>query len=108
MSCIIDKDIIKEYLQRNISAEFEKDHIDYYLHITDSGEIVDSASKADKSIICTLTPEDYGMTLEEYQTAENPEVIYDHEVDGDPIFERIVDELYQEAAKYIDGMVGRK
>lgn len=98
---MISKSTIKSWIINHAAAEFENDHIDYYLHITDSGEIVDNASKADKSIICTLTPEDYGMTLEEYRTAENPEVIYDHEVDGDPIFERIVNELYQEAAKYI-------
>ena len=99
---MIGKSTIKTWITTHTAAEFESDHIDYYLHITDDGEIVDSASEADKSIICTLTPEDYGMTLEEYQTAENPEPVCDHEADGDPIFERIVDELYQEATEYIN------
>lgn len=98
---MISKSAIKTWITTHSAAEFERDHIDYYLHITDAGEIVDDVRKADKSIVCTLTSEDYGMTLEEYQTAENPEAIYDHEVDGDPIFERIVDELYREATEYL-------
>lgn len=98
---MISKSAIKTWITTHSPAEFERDHIDYYLHITYAGEIVNDVRKADKSIVCTLIPEDYGMTLEEYQTAESPESVYDHEVDGDPIFERIVDELYQEATEYI-------
>ena len=98
---MISKSAIKTWITTHSPAEFERDHIDYYLHITDAGEIVNDVRKADKSIICTLTPKDYGMTLEEYQTAENPEPIYDHEADGDPIFERIVDELYRAATEYL-------
>lgn len=48
------------------------------------------------------------MNLAEYQSAENPEPIYDHEVDGDPIFERIIDDLMEQATKYIAGAVRRE
>ena len=103
---MISKSTIKSWIAGHAAAELENAYIDYYLHITDAGEIVDDVRKADKSIICTLTPGEYGMTLEEYQTAESPESIYEPEVDGDPIFERIVDELYREATEYLYNKTG--
>lgn len=93
---------IRNHIKNVVAAEFERDSVDYYLHITDDGEIVDSVDKADCTFICHLSPEDYGMTTEEYQAAESPEAIYAHEEDGDPIFERIVADLYSQAKKYLD------
>lgn len=98
---MITKEAIKSWIKNHAAAEFEPDRIDYYLHITDEGEVVDDYSKADKSFICSLRPEDFGLTWEEYETAENPEAIYQHEVDGDPIFEKIIDNLMSQALNYL-------
>lgn len=95
---------IKNYIQTAAAAEFEDDKIVYYIHISDDGNLLKGYEKADKTITCELSPEDYGMTEEEYRTAESPEAIYDHEVDGDPIYERIVDTLFEKANKYIDAL----
>lgn len=99
---MITSEAIKNWIKNHAAAEFEPESIDYYLHITDAGEIVDSCAKADKSFICSLHPEDFGLTQEEYETAENPEVIYQHEVDGDPIYERIVENLFKQAQRYLE------
>lgn len=93
---------IRNAIKNNISVEFENHSIDYYLRITDDGEIVDSVDKADCTFICHLSPYDYGMTMEEYHSSESPDEIYSHEVDGDPIFEKIVSDLYFQAKKYLD------
>lgn len=97
------KESIKTWIADHAAAEFETDHICYYLHITDSGDIVDDASKADASFVCRLSPEDFGLTQEQYEAAENPEAVYEHEIDGDPIYERIISSLYDQAMKYLEG-----
>ena len=98
---MITREAIKEWIKNHAAAEFEPDRIDYYLHITDEGEVVDDYSKADKTFICSLRPEDFGLAQEEYKAAENPEAIYQHEVDGDPIFEKIIDNLMSQALNYL-------
>ena len=95
---------IKNYIQTAAAAEFEDDKIVYYIHISDDGSLLKGCEDADETITCELSPEDYGMTEEEYRTAENPEAIYSHEIDGDPIYERIVDILFEKANKYIGSM----
>ena len=97
----ISKKAIKEWIQEHEAAEFEAQEVCYYLHITDSGEVVDSVDKADESFIVRVPIEEYGLTLEEYQHAESPEAIYAHEVDGDPIFERVTDELFRKSEDYM-------
>lgn len=99
---MITKEEIKSWIKNHAAAEFEPEHIDYYLHITDDGEVVDNFSKADKSFVCSLRPSDFGLTQEEYEAAENPEAIYSHEVDGDPIYEEIVENLLKQAQKYLE------
>lgn len=99
---MITREAIKNWIKNHAAAEFEPESIDYYLHITDEGEIVDSCSKADKTFICSLRPEDFGLTQEEYETAENPEAIYQHEVDGDPVYEQIIDDLMSQARDYLE------
>ena len=93
---------IREYIKNNTAAEFEADSIVYYLHISDDGKIVTSVEAADATFTTALKPEDYGMTQEQYQSAENPETVYSCEEDGNPIFEGIVDSLYEQAQKYLD------
>lgn len=95
------KDEIRAHIKTAPATEFEADHIDYYLHVTDQGQIVQGASKADFSAVVTLTPEDYGLTLEEYDRTDVKDAIYAHEEDGDPLFERIIDELYTQAAAHL-------
>lgn len=99
----LSKKAIKEWIQEHEAADFEERAICYYLHITDSGEVVDSVDKADESFIVRVPIEEYGLTLDAYQHAESPEAIYAHEVDGDTLFERIIDELYRQAEEYIGG-----
>ena len=99
---MITREAIKNWIKNHAAAEFEPESIDYYLHITDEGEIVDSCSKADKTFICSLRPEDFGLAQEEYETAENPEAIYQHEVDGDPVYEQIIDDLMSQARDYLE------
>lgn len=95
------KDDIRAYIKTAPATEFEADHIDYYLHITDQGRIAQGASNADFSAVVTLTLEDYGLTQEEYDSSDVKDAIYAHEEDGDPLFERIIDELYTQAAAHL-------
>ena len=104
MKTKLSKKAIKEWIQAHEAAEFEERAVCYYLHLTDTGEVAYSADKADESFIVRVPIEEYGLTLDEYQHAESPEAIYAHEVDGDPIFERIIDELYRQAEEYIGGL----
>lgn len=99
----LSKKVIKEWIQEHEAAEFEERAVCYYLHLTDTGEVVDSADKADESFTARVPIEAYGLTLDEYRRAESPEAIYAHEVDGDTLFERIIDELYRQAEEYIGG-----
>lgn len=101
----ISKKAIKEWIQEHEAADFEEREVCYYLHLTDTGEVVGSVDKADESFIVRVPIEEYGLTLDEYQHAESPEAIYAHEVDGDPIFERVTDELYRQAAEYMRGII---
>lgn len=100
----LSKESIKTWIANHAAAEFETDHIDYYLHITDSGDIVNGVSEADASFICRLSPEDFGLTQEQYDNSENPEAVYEHEIDGDPIYEHIISSLYTQAIKYLEDL----
>ena len=95
------KQEIKNYIRNHAAADFEQTGVVYYLHITDDGEIVDSVSNADFTATVSISPEEYGYTMEEYRSVESPDPFYAHEEDGDPIFERIVSELYDEAKTYL-------
>lgn len=97
----ITKTTIKTWISTHAAAEFEEEKIVYYLHIKDDGSIADDVSAADASFTCELSPEDFGLTPEEYATAESPEPIYAHEVDGDPVYEQIVDDLLSQATAYL-------
>ena len=101
MAVPLSREAIKAWIKSNPAAEFERESIDYYLHITEAGEIVTDRSQADASFICRVPLEEHGITPEDYQQAENPECIYAHEADGDLIFERIVEDLVQQAAEYM-------
>ena len=104
MKTKLSKKAIKGWIQEHEAAEFEAREVRYYLHLTDTGEVVDSADKADESFGVRVPIEAYGLTLDEYRRAESPEAIYAHEEDGDPLFERIIDELYRQAEEYMSGI----
>lgn len=97
----ITKTDIKTWISNHAAAEFEGDKIVYYLHIKADGTIADDVSDADASLTVELSPEDFGLTRAEYATAESPEPIYAHEVDGDPVYERIVNDLLAQATAYL-------
>ena len=97
----ITKTAIKTWISTHAAAEFEKEKIVYYLHIKDDGSIADDISTADASFTSELSPEDFGLTPEEYAAAESPEPIYAHEVEGDPVYEQIVDDLLSQATAHL-------
>lgn len=95
-------------------AEFEESTVDYYLHISEDGEIVYGASDADESIVYSIPYERYGFTLEDIEADECndfctiKDAIYAHEVDGDDIFEEIVENLCTQANKWLEEQEGGK
>lgn len=98
----LSEDAVREALIKYQSAEFETDHVDYYLHITADGAIVPAMCKADETFISSAHPTAYGYTLEQWQSGEvSSEDIYDHEVAGDPVFDEIVRELTDQANAWL-------
>ena len=98
----LSEDAVREALIKYQSAEFEPDHVDYYLHITADGTIVPDMYKADKTFISSAHPTSYGYTLEQWQSGEvSTEDVYDHEVAGDPVFDEIVRELTDQANAWL-------
>lgn len=92
---------IKTWISNHAAAEFEEDKIVYYLHVREDGTLADDVSDADASLTVERSPEDFGLTPEEYASAESPEAVYAHEVDGDPVYEGIVDALLSQATAYL-------
>lgn len=98
----LSEDAVREALIKYQSAEFETDHVDYYLHISADGTIVPDMYKADKTFISSAHPTSYGYTLEQWQSGEvSTEDVYDHEVAGDPVFDEIVRELTDQANAWL-------
>lgn len=98
----LTEDAVREALVKYQSAEFETDHVDYYLHITADGAIVPAMCKADETFISSAHPTAYGYTLEQWQSGEvSTEDVYDHEVAGDPVFDEIVRELTDQANAWL-------
>lgn len=98
----LSEDAVREALIKYQSAEFETDHVDYYLHISADGTIVPDMYKADKTFISSAHPTSYGYTLEQWQSGEvSTEDVYDHEVAGDPVFDEIVRELTNQANAWL-------
>lgn len=98
----ITKAAIRETLINSVSAEFESDHIDYYLHIYDDGTIAPDVSLADATFKCAVFPSDLGITEEEYGSNDlDKDRIYAHEIEGDPVFDAVVDDLYKQACDYL-------
>ena len=87
-------------------AEFEKETVDYYLHLTEDGKIVSNVSDADESFICSVPYERYGLredgTDENSSNENSANIIYAHEVDGDDIFEEISRNLWTKANQWLE------
>lgn len=99
----LSEDAVREALINYQSAEFEADHVDYYLHITADGTIVPDMYKADETFISAAHPTAYGYTVEQWQSGEvSTEDVYDHEVAGDPVFDEIVRELTDQANAWLE------
>ena len=98
----LSEDSVREALIKYQSAEFETDHVDYYLHISADGTIVPDMYKADETFISSAHPTAYGYTVEQWQSGEvSTEDVYDHEVAGDPVFDEIVRELTDQANAWL-------
>lgn len=98
----LSEDAVREALIKYQSAEFEADHVDYYLHISADGTIVPDMCRADETFISSAHPTAYGYTLEQWQSGEvSTEDVYDHEVAGDPVFDEIVRELTDQANAWL-------
>ena len=99
----LSEDTVRKALVENQSIEFESDRADYYLHITDCGEIVPNVQSADESFIAHVYPESYGFTAEQWESEDfSVEDIYDHEVPGDPVFDAIVREFTDKANAWLE------
>lgn len=99
----ITDEIVAKALIKNQSAEFEPDHVDYYLHITAAGEIVPNMYEADETFVSSAHPTAYGFTLEQWQSGEvSTEDVYDHEIAGDPVFDQIVRDLTDQANAWLE------
>lgn len=98
----LTEDEVRNALIENQSVEFEPNRVDYYLHITLSGDIVPSRTKAAESFIVSAYPADYGYTQQQWESDEAAaEDIYDHEIKGDPVFDRIVRDLTKQANEWL-------
>ena len=99
----LSEDAVRNALAENQSVEFENDRVDYYLHITDSGDIVTDILNADESFIAHVYPESYGFTADQWERGDvSKDDIYDHEIPGDPIFDAIVRELTEKANAWLE------
>lgn len=89
-------------------AEFQEDHVDYYLHVSEDGDIVSDVAHADESLIYSVPYERYGFGVEDIEADQCndfctiKDAIYAHEVDGDDIFEEIVENLCTQANKWLE------
>lgn len=88
---------IRKYLQNETSAEPDDfGNFTYFLHVADDEEIVNQISEADETFTSILDPEAYSDFPSEYDWRE------DIEVEGNPYFEAVVDDLYSLACKYFN------
>ena len=93
----ITKEDIRKYLQDETSAEPDDfGNFTYYLHVTDNAEIVNQVSEADETFTSVLDPEAYSNFPNDHDFRE------DIEVEGNPYFEAVVDDLYNQACEYFD------
>lgn len=93
----ITKEDIRKYLQSETSAEPDGfGDFTYYLHVTDDETIVNQISVADETFTSVLDPDAYNDFPDDYDWRE------DVEVDGNPYFETVVDDLYDQACEYFD------
>lgn len=97
----IELEQVKNQLLAGV-AEFETNHVAYYLHVTEDGEIVSDAAHADETFIYVVQYEHYGLenvSDERYNEIQN--TVYSHEVDGDEIFSEVVRNLCSQANKWL-------
>lgn len=89
---------VAEALAENQSAEFEQESVVYWLHVTESGEIVPNYPLADNDFCYKVSYDRYGITGQE----ENPQKIYDTETMSNPIFAEIVKNLTERANLWLE------
>lgn len=95
----LTKEQVMNALIENMSSEpDETGAIEYFLHITDNGEILPSFDKADETFSTYLDPEAY-----EEQLQEDPEYDFreDIEVEGNKYFLEVVEDLTNQANDYL-------
>nr|DAT09306.1 MAG TPA: hypothetical protein [Caudoviricetes sp.]DAX75146.1 MAG TPA: hypothetical protein [Caudoviricetes sp.] len=95
----LTKEQVMDALIENMSSEpDETGAIEYFLHITDNGEILTSFDKADETFSTYLDPEAYEEKLQ-----EDPEYDFrdDVEVEDNKYFLEVVEELTKQANDYL-------
>ena len=99
----LSEDMVRKALVEYQSAEFGDSGVTYYLHINSDGDIVHGYYDAKESFTCSAGFEEYGITEEEWNDPDTcmTEDIYDHEVNGDPVFDRIVRDLTEQANEWL-------
>ena len=93
----LTKDIIRESLQGYASCEPDDfGNIIYYLHVTNDGEIVNWITDADETFRCAIDSRVNNDFPEDYDWRN------DVEVEGNPYFDEVVDNLYLQAKEYFE------
>ena len=96
---MLSKSSVAQALIVTQSAEFERDAVVYYLHLSASGHICSSVRDAEISFQHSVPPEVYGFTEEQWRDPDAclSQDVYDHERVGDPIFDAVVEDLTAQA-----------
>ena len=95
----LTKEQVMNALIENVSSEPDYDGaIEYFLHITDNGEILLSFDKADETFSTYLDPEAY-----EEKIQEDPEYDFreDIEAEDNKYFLKVVEDLTNQANEYL-------
>ncbi len=104
---------VAAFIIKHQSAEFTNDTITYYLYLNEDGELHDSISNCAVDFSHDLSYADYGIDVDEFiGTCDEDEYverwedlrgkIYEHEEEGDPIFDSIIADLTAQANSWIE------
>ena len=98
MKRLTKKQVMNALIENMSSEPDETGAIEYFLDITDNGEILTSFDKADETFSTYLDPEAYEKKLQ-----EDPEYDfrYDVEVEDNKYFLEVVENLTNQANEYL-------
>lgn len=96
------EEIFKQ-LKETVSAGYNNyyDSIVYYIHIHDDGTFAEGFDESDATFHVPITPDDYGLTPEEWAEIDDMAYFYDREELDDPGFAKVVDNLTEQVNAYL-------